>query len=383
MKRSDQRILTTHVGRLQRPAKLTEAMNADPLGRPTDPEFARQLRHSVDAVVQEQIDAGIDIVCDGEFGKVSWASYLSSRLSGFTPAGGEIRHSERQGQDRRTFKEFYDWADSHDSIYYSSPGEMPRWQCTAPVTYVGQEALSQDIAALTAAVTKRDVTEAFMPSTAPGSVRSPNAYYASTEEYLFALANALREEYQAIVDAGLILQVDDPVLPITWDDMLPDVDPKRYYEACEVRIESLNHALVGIPRDRVRYHVCWGSWHGPHSTDVPLGTVLPLLRRLNVGAWVFEAANVRHEHEWEVWKTLEDDDDRLLIPGVVSHSSDLVEHPELVAQRISRFVGIVGRERVIAGTDCGLGYRVHPQIAWAKLRSLAEGAQLAVRQGSR
>ena len=214
-----------------------------------------------------------------------------------------------------------------------------------------------------------------MPSTSPGSVRWANQFYASDDEYLFALADALREEYQAIVDSGLVLQIDDPLLPTVWDQMLPDVDEGAYQQACETRVEAVNRALRGIPRERVRLHVCWGSWHGPHASDVPLKTLMPLLRRLDVGAFVVEAGNVRHQHEWETWREL--DDDRLVIPGVVSHATDTIEHPELVAFRIRQFADVVGRERVIAGTDCGLGYRVHPQIGWAKLRALAEGARLA------
>jgi 5-methyltetrahydropteroyltriglutamate--homocysteine methyltransferase len=375
MHRSDERILTTHTGRLERPAALTKMMERHPRGRPDTPEFDRALREAVVAVAREQAAAGIDVICDAEYGKISWAAYLGGRLSGLEPAG-ERRHMARHSHDRTQFSEFYTWATSGSgTLYYSSPGEITQYECTGPVAYTGHGALAQDIDALLSAMEEIDVTEAFMPSTAPGSVRWANRYYETDEEYLFAIADALHEEYQAIVDAGLLLQVDDPCIATLWDELLPDVDERTYHEACEPQIEALNHALRGIPRDRVRYHVCWGSWHGPHSTDAPLEMVLPLLRRLDVGAFVVEAANARHEHETELWAEL--DEDRVVIPGVVSHATDTVEHPQLVAQRITRFARVVGRERVIAGTDCGLGYRVHPQIAEAKLRALADGARLA------
>ena len=376
MKQSESRILTTHVGRLERPADLTAAMNRDPRGRPYDRSFTTLLRASVDTVVREQVAAGIDVVCDGEFGKISWVTYLSSRLGGFELTPRDISDNAGVGMDRRAFHEFYEWADSGGPLYYSSPGNVLWGQCTEPVTYVGHDALQEDIDALKAALEQSAAGEGFMPSTSPASVTWGNGYYGSAEEYLFALADALHEEYQMIVDAGLVVQIDDPVLPITWDRMLPDVDAGRFHEACEVRIEAVNRAIGDIPRDRVRYHLCWGSWHGPHSTDVSLEILLPLLKRLNVGGWAFEAANVRHEHEWRSWQLL-GDDDRLLIPGVVSHATDVLEHPQLVADRIMRFARIVGPERVIAGTDCGLGYRVHPQIAWAKLRMLSQGAKIA------
>ena len=378
MHTSDERILTTHTGRLERPARLTEMMNVDERGRPDDPAFDRLLGESVAALVREQAGVGIDVICDGEFGKISWASYLEGRLGGFERLGEWSGHvgGGRRSQDRAEFAEFYGWATSRSrTLYYSSPGEMSRLACTGPVSYIGQTALRQDIRALLAGLGQVEVKEAFMPSTAPGSIRWPNQFYDTEHEYIFALADALHEEYQTIIDAGLVLQVDDPRIAELWDEMLPDVDERAYHEACELQVAALNHALRGIPRDRVRYHVCWGSWHGPHSTDVPLKTVLPMLRRLEVGGFVVEAANVRHEHEWDVWSDM--GDDQVVIPGVVSHATDLIEHPELVAQRIKQFARVVGRQRVIAGTDCGLGYRVHPQIAWAKLRALVDGARLA------
>jgi len=379
---SQERILTTHVGRLERPDSLTNAMFANAGGRPSDPQFSEALRGAVGEVVKQQAEVGIDIVCDGEFGKLSWNSYLNTRLAGFAVEDREVRfehwtHSTWKGYDREVFADYYAWAAGDTgNLYYRSPGAVPPQECVDEVRYIGHEALAQDIEATLAALEQVEVAEAFMPSTSPGSVLWPNRHYGSEEEYRFALADALHEEYKAIIDAGLVLQIDDPALPGLWDLMLPDVDERAYARACDLRIEAVNHALRGLPRDRVRYHICWGSWHGPHSTDVPLAMMLPLLARLEVGGFVFEAGNVRHEHEWQVWREMADDD-RLLIPGVVSHATDTVEHPELVAQRLVQLAGVVGRERVIAGTDCGLGFRVHPQVAWAKLRAMVEGARIA------
>ena len=362
-------------------------MSGHERGRPVDDEFERLLRDCVHGVVRRQAEAGIDVVGDGEFGKIAWVIYLSARLGGFERVDGEQTHTRSPlptSEDRRDFAEFYAWATSDSAmLYHSSPGPMPAYECTAPVEYIGHKALEQDLSALVDALDDAPgVTEAFMPATSPGSVTFRNRYYESDQDYLFALADALNTEYRAIVDAGVILQIDDPVLPTMWDSLRPDgqrvyPDERSYLAAGELRVAAVNRALRGIPRDRVRYHICWGSWHGPHSGDVPLGVVLPLLRRLDVGGFVFEAANVRHEHEWDVWKQLGDGDDRILVPGVVSHATDLIEHPELVARRIKQFASVVGKERVIAGTDCGLGYRVHPQIAWGKLAALAEGARLA------
>jgi 5-methyltetrahydropteroyltriglutamate--homocysteine methyltransferase len=383
LKTTADRLLTTHVGRLQRPDLLTEQMDTHEGGRPADEAFHRHLRDAVQEVVRDQVATGVDIVSDGEFGKLSWHLYLRTRLSGFEPNPNPV--PSILGHERVEFKEYYDWADAEGQkmTYFKSPGKNASsptpWLCTGPIRYIGHDDLQEDIGNLAAAAAAADATEAFMPATAPGSTGWTNGYYASEEEYLFALADALREEYVAIVEAGLVLHIDDPFVPNQWAMMLPDADVEQYHRVCMPRVEALNHALRGIPEDRVRVHICWGSWHGPHTTDAPLPIVMPLLLKMNVGGYVFEAANARHEHEWEVWRDVDLPEDRVLIPGVVSHATATVEHPELISRRLCNFASIVGRERVIAGTDCGLGYRVHPQIAWAKLRALAEGAELASR----
>ena len=373
------RILTTHGGRLQRPEALTDAMNDDPKGRPSDDAaFANALRESVADTVREQRRDGVDIVNDGEFGKISWNAYLAGRLGGFERVGPP--RSPMAGRDREAFPGFYREELPPERRYYRSPGRDdssgPTWVCTGPVTYVGGDALREDVDNLTAALSDSDAPAGFMTSTAPGSVTWANRHYGSDVDYLTALADAMRVEYRTITDAGLTVQIDDPLLPTVWDRLAPGSDIEQYYEHCELRIDALNRALEGVPTEQVRLHICWGSWHGPHSTDVELRTVVPLLRKMNVGAYVFEAGNVRHEHEWDVWKDVDLGDTRL-VPGVVSHATNVIEHPELVARRLLQFATVVDKERLIAGTDCGLGYRVHPEIAAAKLRVLAEGARRA------
>jgi len=378
MKRSKNHILTTHTGRLERPHELTMRMAADPTGRPTDPDFDEKLRDAVSDVVKQQADAGIAVITDGEFGKQSWNLYVTSRLSGCEEM--ESADPIDSGKDRRDFAQYYHDAKREGVYYFRNPvGKVKTTKpvFTGPVRYVGQRHIRHDIENLNAALKSVSVEQAFMPSIAPNSVYFENRYYKTRREFTFAVADALREEYRAIVDAGLVLHIDDPIITSYWDQMLPDADPRKFRAACEDGIEALNYALTGIDPQRVRLHVCWGSWHGPHSTDVPLQYMLPVLKKANVGGYVLEAGNVRHEHEWQVWKSAKLPEGRILIPGVVSHSTDTVEHPELVAWRLELYEGVVGRENIIAGTDCGLGYRVHPQIAWAKLRTLAEGADIA------
>lgn len=386
MQSSSDRILTTHIGRLQRPDWLTDRMDADPTGRPSDDEFRQQLRDDVVGVVAAQAELGIDVVTDGEFGKLSWLTYLRDRLGGFTGATdpGRPRGGLPIGYEATQFKSFYSDAElpgeNKRSYYRSSSNSATHSRpmvCTEPVTYIGREAVADDIANLKAALQHVDVTEAFIPAAGPGSSPGPNQYYETEAEFRRALADALREEYLAIVDAGFVLQVDSPTITHYWNHMLPDVDMDEFYRVGEEHVELLNYALRDIPPARVRVHICWGSWHGPHTSDVPLKLLLPLLRKMNVGAYAFEAGNVRHAHEWDVWREADLPEDRILIPGVVSHATSVVEHPELVARRLRDFASVVGRERVIAGTDCGLGFRVHPEIAAAKLQALAEGAELA------
>ncbi|MSQ73073.1 MAG: hypothetical protein EXR27_17555 [Betaproteobacteria bacterium] len=397
MKRSMDRIVTTHVGRLQRPDDITAAMEAHPRGQPTDAAFAAKLSSAVTEVVRKQAEQGVDIVNDGKFGKLGWNTYINGRLGGHEHVS--VKPGEgtgRRSRGREQFAAFYKELEGSGSHYYKSPGaDTPkgtRWACTGPVKYIGQEALRQDLANLaaalapvtaalapvTAALAPVTQVEAFIPATSP--IRPYlNRYYASEEKYFEAVGEAMREEYLAIVGAGFVLQIDDPHLPDLWDSFTPAISVPEYLKIAEQRIELVNHALRGIPEDRVRYHICWGSWHGPHVHDLPMKDVVQVLLKVRAQGYSIEAANARHEHEWEVWKDVKLPEGKVLIPGVVAHATNVVEHPELVARRIANFAAVAGRENVIASTDCGLGYRVHPQIAWAKLATLAEGARLATR----
>jgi 5-methyltetrahydropteroyltriglutamate--homocysteine methyltransferase len=393
MKRSTDRILTTHVGSLPRPKDLVE------LYRDNSPDstLLPRLRSAVAEVVHEQVRFGIDVVNDGEFGKAmrsamdfgAWWSYVYPRLAGY-----ELREEEAKkgrgawtfgSKERKEFAEFYA-AEASAAATASQGGtstaRLYGLTCTAPVKYTGQAAIKRDIQNLKTALTGARVEEAFMTAVSPATLQIlPNAYYKDREEYTWALAEAIRDEYKAIVDAGFILQIDDPALVDIYDwwfSMNDDVAGFRKWAAFQV--EAVNHALEGIREDRVRFHICWGSWHGPHKGDVPLKDVADLLIRVKAQAYVIEAGNVRHEHEWKIWTTTKLPEGKLLIPGVVSHATNVLEHPELVADRIVRFAKTIGRENVIAGTDCGLGGRVHPQIAWANLEALSEGAKLATKE---
>jgi 5-methyltetrahydropteroyltriglutamate--homocysteine methyltransferase len=380
MKRSRDRILTTHVGRLQRPEELTQAMEAHPRGQPTDAAFAARLKEAVVGVVRQQAEAGVDIVNDGEFGKLSWNTYINGRLGGHEPVPIKPGERERVSRDRAEFAAFYEELERGGSAYYRSPGrDAPsgmRWACTGPVTYVGQDALRHDLDNLRDALAGVTVEEAFIPATSPSRPRT-NQHYASEDAYYEAVADAMHSEYRAIVDAGFVLQMDDPLLPTLWDHDVREPGLAEYRKRAGRQVEIVNHALRGLPEDRVRYHICWGSWHGAHAYDLPLKDVVDLLLQVRAQGYVIEAANARHEHEWQIWKDVKLPEGKILIPGVVAHATNGIEHPELVAWRIRNFASVVGRENLIAGTDCGLGYRVHPQIAWAKLKTLAEGAKLA------
>jgi 5-methyltetrahydropteroyltriglutamate--homocysteine methyltransferase len=373
MKRSTERVLTTHTGSLIRPPELLEL-------REGDPAYAERLRGCVAEVVHWQAQAGVDVISDGEFGKSGFHIYTSERLSGITTTRPASEPALMVGEDARRFEDFY---------RKNVPSEIRRREVTGPISYIGQVALQRDIDNFKSALQQVQVEEAFLPVIAPSSVLSGRAwnddidhYYPTPEAFLYGLADALHVGYRAIVEAGLLVQIDDPSLPLGWDRMLPDITPEAFQKWCEVRVEALNHALRGIPPERVRYHICWGSWNAPHTTDVPLKYIADVILRINAGAFSIEAANPRHEHEWRVWETVKLPEGKILIPGVVTHSTNIVEHPELVAERIARFASLVGRENVIAGTDCGFaqiaGYeRVHPTIMWAKLEALAEGARLA------
>jgi 5-methyltetrahydropteroyltriglutamate--homocysteine methyltransferase len=386
MNRSTNRILTTHVGSLIRPPQLLEFVRARQAGEAVDEQaYTRCLQDSVAEVVRQQVQAGVDIVDDGEFGKsTSWSLYALKRLSGFEqrpiqPGADPFA----RGADRERFKEFYAELETPNERTWSKVTTYDA-VCIAPIKYTGFDELRRDIDNLKAALGSVKADEAFLPVAAPSSAipDRKNEYYRNDEELLVALAEALRTEYRAIVDSGFLLQVDDARAAVTYDRMVPPASFEDYYRWVGRHVEVLNHALEGIPEDRVRYHVCWGSWPGPHTTDVPLKKIVDLILKVRAGAYLIEAANPRHEHEWRVWEDVKLPEGKILAPGVVSHGTNVVEHPELVAERIVRFAELVGRENVIASTDCGFAQeqfnrRVHPSIMWAKLEAMSEGARLA------
>jgi len=386
MKRSSNRILTTHVGSLIRPPRLLELVRAREDGEAADVRaYEECLKDSVAEVVRRQAQAGIDVVNDGEFGKsTSWSLYALKRVSGFEMR--PIRPGAdpfARGADRERFKEFYAELEGGNDRTWSNVTKQEA-VCVAPVQYTGLVELQHDIDNLKAGLKGVKVEEAFLPVAAPSSAipDRKNEYYRNEEELVIALAEALRTEYRAIMDAGFLLQVDDARAAVTYDRMVPPASFDDYYRWVARHVEVLNHALEGIPEDRVRYHVCWGSWPGPHTTDVPLRKIVDLILKVHAGAYLIEAANPRHEHEWRIWKDVKLPESKILAPGVVSHGTNVVEHPELVAERILRFAGVLGRENVIASTDCGFAQeqfnrRVHPSIMWAKLEAMAEGARIA------
>ena len=384
MKHSTERILTTHVGSLIRPVEIIDAMRTRVNKKPYDEKgFAENLRKGVSEVVRQQAQVGIDVVSDGEFGKSGFAAYINERLGGFERRVGLGESGVSRGQDRRDFADFYR---ELDRLTLIDRPVSAKWVCTAPITY-NSNLVETDIANFKQALGGVHVAEAFMPVAAPITVEmnSSNEFYPSQEAYLYAIAGALKQEYTAIVDGGFLVQLDDPLITARWDQLLPNIDVQEFQKFCEVRIEAANYALANIPRDRIRYHICWGSWHGPHSTDIPIKYLQPLLLKLKAGALLFEAANVRHEHEWTVWQNVTLPEGTTLVPGVVTHATNLIEHPELVAQRIVRLAKLVGRENVMAGTDCGFSQgpfsaKVHPSIQWAKLKALVEGAALASKE---
>jgi 5-methyltetrahydropteroyltriglutamate--homocysteine methyltransferase len=382
MKRSTDRILTTHVGSLIRPSALQEFLRSKQAGKPYDrAAYETCLKDTVSEVVHKQADVGIDVVSDGEFGKsISWSQYVLERLSGFErrtikPGGNPFT----RGVDREKFSEFYAELDAHDGV--STTVEAV---CVGPIAYTGQEELKRDIDNFKAALKGVGVEEAFLPVAAPASVipDRKNEYYKSEEELIRAIGAAMRTEYKMIIDAGFVLQLDDARAAVTYDRMVPPGSFADYRKWLALQVDVLNEAIAGLPADRIRYHVCWGSWPGPHTTDVPLKDIVDLVLGMKVGAYVIEGANPRHEHEWRVWESAKLPKDRVLIPGVISHATNVVEHPELVAERIVRLARLVGRENLLAGTDCGFAQgpfhrRVHPSIMWAKLDALVKGAQLA------
>ncbi|MEE6281429.1 cobalamin-independent methionine synthase II family protein [Georgenia sp. MJ170] len=397
---STDRIQTSHAGSLPRTPALLEANAARSAGAgPAD--FDELLSAEVTALVRRQLDAGITVVGDGEYGKSmsspvdygAWWSYSFQRTGGLEITGDQswatASVESRPGdtrltgflhrRDRQLFAEAY--ADPTSGIFTGDASASPFPVCTGPLSYTGQQAIAADISNLTGALATTGAQEGFLTALSPGSAaRIGNQHYTTDEEFLFAWADVLREEYKAIIDAGLVLQIDDPSIAENFDQITPEPSVEDYVAFTRLRVEALNYALRDLPADRIRFHLCWGSWHGPHTTDIAMADIVGTMLEINAGAYSFEAANVRHEHEWKVWQDVELPEGKLIVPGVVSHATNVVEHPQLVADRIERFASAVGKERVVAATDCGLGGRVHPQIAWAKLEALSAGAELATQR---
>jgi len=384
MKRSDDRILTTHAGSLARPRALIDLIQVKESGEPYDQaEFARVARTAVADVIRRQVECGIDVVNDGEQAKASFQGYFLERLAGFE------RKPDTRGVYRRTasreytaFKEYYDWAPGRSSV-----GSLGQGTCVGPVSYKGQEVLRTDLANIKAGLEGLQVEDVFVPAIAATYVAAtrPNEYYKSYEEYEYALADALREEYAAIIDAGFVVQLDDPRI-ITYYTLQPELSIAECRKWAEARVEALNYSIRGLPEDRVRFHTCYSTNIGPRVHEMELADFIDIMYRINAGAYSFEAANPRHEHEYHVFEEAKLPEGRLIIPGVISHTTNLVEHPALVAERIERFARIVGRENVIAGADCGFStgardeYEVHPSVVWHKFAALSEGARLATKR---
>jgi 5-methyltetrahydropteroyltriglutamate--homocysteine methyltransferase len=402
MSNSTRRIEVSHAGSLPRTPELIAANDArefaeDGFTLKHTPEFDRLLGEAVAGLVDRQVSTGITIPGDGEFGKAmtsavdygAWWSYSFQRVSGLSLTDADLFSAEPVRStpgnvQLTTFPDRRDWTTFRDA--YTDPasgismgkGATAFPSTTGPLAYIGQDAVASDTANLSAAVAASGAASGFVTAVSPGSAsRIANEYYATEEEHIWAWADVLREEYIAILDAGLTLQIDDPSIAENWDQINPAPSLEDYRAFTRIRVEALNHALRGLPEDRIRFHLCWGSWHGPHTTDIELKDIVDVMLEINAGAYSFEAANARHEHEWRVWEDVTLPDGKVILPGIVGHATNVVEHPELVAERIERFASVVGAERVIASTDCGLGGRIHPQIAWAKLESLSRGAQLA------
>jgi 5-methyltetrahydropteroyltriglutamate--homocysteine methyltransferase len=382
MKRSTDRILTTHVGSLSRPDDLRALIQAKQQGQAVDEAaFEARVKSAVAETVARQSEAGIDIVADGEQGRVGFIPYVNERLTGIEPSRNEIASYWSESREYKAFPEFYAWASSQPGA--AGTAGRTRSVCTGPVAYKGHAPLQRDIANLKAALDGQRREEAFMPAVSPSNLANwnRNEHYNSEEEYLYALADALREEYRAVIDAGLVLQVDDPLLA-SYYVMHPEASLEECRKWAMARVEVLNHALKGLPPDRIRYHTCYSINIGPRVHDMELKHLIDIMLRVNAGAYSFEAANPRHEHEWKLWAEAKLPEGKSVIPGVITHSSNIVEHPELIAERIGRFAQAVGRENVIAGADCGFASfaatcEVHPSVVWVKLQALADGARLA------
>jgi 5-methyltetrahydropteroyltriglutamate--homocysteine methyltransferase len=401
------RILTSHAGSLPRPDDLIELNRRRLDGEGVDEEeYAARLREATIDVVKRQVELGIDLPNDGEYGHImgakvdygAWWSYIFTRLGGL---GSMVTMDKVTAAPPKetitlgTFMERRDWNKFAEAYGDPDAGVAARGKsgkgqedvgmmlpiCDGPLVFEGHADVERDISNLKAGMDAAGVDRAFMCSLGPGSCsRIGNTFYATEEEFIWACAEAMREEYLAITNAGIIVQIDEPSFAENWDQFATEPSLEDYKRFTMVRVEALNHALRGIPRELTRFHCCWGSWHGPHTTDIPMADLVDMLVQIDVGSYSFEAANARHEHEWRVWQDADLPADVILVPGVVGHATNVIEHPQLVADRIERFVRAVGPERVIAATDCGLGGRVHPLIAWAKLEALGQGAELASRQ---
>jgi 5-methyltetrahydropteroyltriglutamate--homocysteine methyltransferase len=377
MKRSEKRILTTHVGSIVRPQRLRETTPTAGDSPENKKRYEEVLRESVAEVVKLQAQAGIDIVNDGEFGKSSWANYILERTTGFEHRPNDVRPIQWLGRDLERFPEVM------ATEFPTMKNGMPTEACVGPIKYGDHASIDRDIRNLKDALKSVKAEDAFLPVVAPASAvfNGINEYYPTEKEYVYAVAEALREEYRAIYEAGIIVQIDDAVLANMYDHYVQQ-SPEKYRLWAGLRLEALNHALQGIPEDRVRYHVCFGSWHVPHLADAPLDEIVGFILSVRAGAYSIEAANPRHEHEWRVWEGQKLPAGKILIPGVITHHTITVEHPRLIADRIIRFARLVGRENVIAGSDCGFAQaqyieRAAVSVMWAKFASLAEGARIA------
>lgn len=381
MKHSVDRILTTHVGSLPRPDDLFEMMLARMDGKAVDEKaYTERVREAVRESVKQQTAVGLDVVSDGEMGKPSFITYAAQRLAGLEQRAGNRPSPFANTRETRDFPEYYQSAAAEQ---VSARRRRALMICTGPIAYKGHDVLRSELQILKSALKGVDAAEAFVPAIAPSNIETttPNEYYPTPEAYVFAIAEAMREEYKAIVDAGFLLQIDDPFL-VTYYIMRPDLTVAECRKWAELRVEALNAAIAGLPAERIRFHTCYSINMGPRIHDMQLKDIIDVILKVRAGGYSFEAANPRHEHEWEEWKRAKLPDDKVLIPGVITQSTVLVEHPDLVAQRIERFADVVGRERVIAGADCGFASfagsnEVHPSIVWAKLASLVAGARIA------
>jgi 5-methyltetrahydropteroyltriglutamate--homocysteine methyltransferase len=384
MKTSTDRIITTHAGSLPRPPELLKLVRAKLAGGAYDQgELAAEIARSVEALTKRQAELGLDVISDGEMSKPSFLGYITERLGGVRVTDEPFGNPWKGSRENNAFPEYYAW---EASLNLNPASGSKRVVCEGPVTYRGHKQVATDIANFKTALAKVDVREAFLPAISPSNVEFwiKNEHYKSDEEYIFALADALHEEYKAITDAGLLLQIDDPRLVTQYV-----IDASMSLEDCrkwaELRVEALNRALRGIPEQQVRFHTCYSIDMGPRTNDMELKNIVDIILKIRAGAYSFEGANPRHEHEWKVWGHVDLPRDKILIPGVITHSTVLVEHPELVCDRILRYASVVGRERVIAGADCGFGtfagsMTIHPTVAWAKLDALVKGARLATAQ---